>query len=65
MEKLLATANSTDIQSEKELRALKTLLNKSEDLLFKNLPHLDVILDRHEPKVHTLLWLYILYVFSK
>jgi len=60
MDKLLSAINSTDIQSEKELRALRTQLNKSEDVLFKNLPHLDELLVRLEPKVHTLPWLYIL-----
>lgn len=60
MEKLLLAINSTDIQNEKELRALRTQLNKSEDILFKSLPHLDEILGRLEPKIHTLPWLYIL-----
>jgi len=42
------------------LRALKSQLNKSEDVLFKNLPHLDDLLSRLEPKIYTLPWLYIL-----
>jgi len=60
MEKLLIQINSVDIQSEKELKALRTQLNKSEDVMFKNLPHLDEILSRLEPRVHTLPWLYFL-----
>jgi hypothetical protein len=64
MDKLITSIQTTDINSEKELKALKAILQKSEEVLFKNLPHLDDALSILDPKIHTLGWMYILYVAS-
>jgi len=62
MDKLITAIQSTDPNSEKDLRALKSTLHKAEETFFKNLPHLDDALSVLDPKVHTLGWIFILYV---
>jgi COP9 signalosome complex subunit 3 len=64
MDKLITSIQTTDVNSEKELKALKSILQKSEEVLFKNLPHLDDALSILDPKIHTLGWMYILAVKS-
>eukprot|EP01087_Luapelamoeba_hula_P013705 TRINITY_DN392_c0_g1_i1.p1 TRINITY_DN392_c0_g1~~TRINITY_DN392_c0_g1_i1.p1 ORF type:complete len:450 (-),score=80.74 TRINITY_DN392_c0_g1_i1:103-1452(-) len=61
MDKLLVSIQTCDIQNEKELKSLRSTLNKSEEVLFKNLLHFDEILLRLETKKCTLAWIYILY----
>ncbi len=60
MDKLITSIQATDINNEKDLRALKSTLQKSEELLLKNLQSLDDALSILDPQIHTLGWLYIL-----
>jgi COP9 signalosome complex subunit 3 len=60
MDKIIGSIQSCDPNSEKELRNLRTILQKSDDVLFKNLPHLDDALAMLDPGIHTLGWIAIL-----
>lgn len=61
MDKLISAIQATDINNEKDLKALRATLQKSDEVLFKHLPHLDDALSVLDPKIHTLGWIYILY----
>ncbi|KAL6042068.1 COP9 signalosome complex subunit 3 [Balamuthia mandrillaris] len=60
MDKLINAIQSVDPKDEKELKNLQGLLKKNEELLFKNLPHLDEILSILDPNLNTLAWIHIL-----
>ncbi len=62
MDKLITAIQTTDVNSEKDLKNLRSTLQKAEEVLFKHLPHLDEALSILDPKIHTLGWMYILYV---
>lgn len=64
MDKLITAIQTTDVNSEKDLKNLRSTLQKAEEVLFKHLPHLDEALSILDPKIHTLGWMYILYVYA-
>jgi COP9 signalosome complex subunit 3 len=64
MDKLITAIQTTDVNSEKDLKNLRSTLQKAEEVLFKHLPHLDEALSILDPKIHTLGWMYILAVKS-
>jgi len=60
MDKVISSIQSVDPNSEKELRTLKGILLKADEVLFKNLPHLDEALAILDPSAHTMGWIAIL-----
>ena len=63
MDKLVTAIQTADPKNDGDLKKLRVTLRKSEELLFKNLQHLDDVLATLDPKIHSLAFISILYGF--
>eukprot|EP01102_Stenamoeba_stenopodia_P021489 TRINITY_DN866_c0_g1_i1.p1 TRINITY_DN866_c0_g1~~TRINITY_DN866_c0_g1_i1.p1 ORF type:complete len:430 (+),score=72.25 TRINITY_DN866_c0_g1_i1:139-1428(+) len=65
MEKLIHAIHGLSTKDEGELKQLKQTLSTNEELLMKHQGDFDAILGVLDPSVHTLGWIYILYIRSQ
>jgi hypothetical protein len=60
MDKLVGAIQQTNVNNETELKQLRSILHKEEQILIKNLPVLDDVLNVLDPSVHSLAYAFIL-----